>query len=143
MFIHIGNAQETIVHFNKDISFGEFYASSGSRGTICISNSGGINPSQDISLLGADSHPASVIVSTKSKTPLDIRIEVRAERLQSQKGNRLALKLNAPDNNFHTIMRGKPAEIHLGGCLEIVPEAASVSGDFKGIISVDVFILNK
>jgi len=40
-------------------------------------------------------------------------------------------------------MRGKPAEIYLGGCLEIVPEATSVSGEFKGIISVDVFILNK
>jgi hypothetical protein len=143
MLTDIGNAQETFVHFNKDISFGKFYVSNGSSGTICISNSGGINPSQNINLLGADDHPASVIITTKSKTPIDIKIEVRAERLQSQKGNRLALTLNTPDNTFYTIMRGKPAEIYLGGCLEIVPEATSVSGEFKGIISVDVFILNK
>lgn len=143
MLIDIGNAQETFVHFNRDISFGKFYASEGSSGTICISNSGGVNPSQNINLLGADAHSAAVIVSTKSKTPLDIKIEVRAERLQSPKGNRLVLNLNAPDRTFYTIMQGKPAEIFLGGCLEIVQEAASVSGEFKGIISVDVFILNK
>lgn len=143
MLTVIGNAQETFVHFNRDISFGEFYTSEASSGTICIFNSGGVTFSQNINLLGADAHSASVIVSTKSKTPIDIKIEVRADRLQSQNGNRLALTLNTPDNTFYTIMLGKPAEIYLGGCLEIEPEATSVSGDFKGVISVDVFILNK
>ena len=131
------------MHFNRNISFGEFYAAAGSSGTICISNSGGVTPSQNINLYGADTHPASVVVSTKSETPLDISIEVRAERLQGQNGNRLALSLNAPDKTFYTIMRGKPAEFDLGGCLEIVPEATSASGEYNGIISVDVFILNK
>jgi len=143
MLTVIGYAQETFVHFNRDISFGKFYASKGFGGTICISNSGGINPSQNINLLGADAHPAAVMVSTTSETPLNIKIEVRAGSLQSQKGNRLALALNAPEKFFYTIMRGKPAAINLGGCLEIVPEATSISAEFKGAISVDVFILNK
>lgn len=131
------------MHFNRNISFGEFYNSAGSSGTICISNSGGVIPSQNINLLGADAHPASVIVSTISETPLDIRIEVRAQRLQGQNGKRLGLSLNVPDKIFYTIMRGKPAEFTLGGCLEIVPEATSASGEFNGVISVDIFILNK
>lgn len=141
-FTFAGNAQETFVHFNRNISFGDFYASEGSNGSICISNSGGISPSQNITLLGADAHPALVTISTTSETPINIRIEVRAGRLLGGNGNRLAMALNAPDKNLYTIMRGKPAEISLGGCLKIVPEASSSSGDYNGVISVDVFIVN-
>lgn len=137
-----GYAQETFVHFNRNISFGEFYASEGSGGTICISNAGGINPSQNINLLGANVHPADITIATKSEIPVNIRIEVRAGRLQGRNGNRLALSLNTPDQTFFTIMRGKPAEISLGGCLQIGPEATSASGEYNGVISVDVFILN-
>lgn len=139
-FLH---AQETFVQFNRDISFGEFYASEGSSGNICISNSGEVLPTQNINLLNADAHPASVVVSTTSEIPIDIQIEARAQRLQSQEGRALVLTLNAPNKNFYTIVRGKPAIISLGGCLELPAGVASSAGHYNGSISVDVIILNE
>ena len=131
------------MHFNRNISFGEFYVSKGSGGTICISNAGVINPSQNINLLGANVHPALITIATKSETPLNIKIEVRAGDLKGGSGNRLGMILNAPDKTFFTIMRGKPAEISLGGCLQVAPEATSASGEYNGVISLDVLILNQ
>lgn len=131
------------MHFNRNISFGEFYTLEASSGTICISNSGGVTSSENINLLGADAHQASATVSTKSEAPVYIRIEVWAERLQSQTGNPLTLTLNAPEQTFYTVTRGKPTEIELGGCLEITPGGTLASGDYNGVISIDVFILNK
>lgn len=139
----IGYAQEVSVYFQKDLNFGKFYISGNVGGNIRIPNNGGIIPSPDVNLLSSEYQPAILVISTDSEEYIDIQIEASADRLKAQEGGNLRLRLNKPDKTYYSIKKGVPAEISLGGCLEIEPGGASTAGDHFGRISVNVIILNE
>lgn len=135
-------AQNISVHSEQELSFGTFYFSEGTGGTIKISDRGEWSSSGNAHLVIQNHHPAVFIISTDSPEPIDVQVETFAQAMQSPAKQNLYLSLDKLPS-IYTIQAGSPVQIILGGLLQIDPNTTTISGSYNGDVSLRVTLFNE
>lgn len=136
-------AQNIFVSAEQELSFGDFYFSGKSGGTVSISNTGLWSSTGNVHQINSTYQPAGFIISTDSRTPVKIQVDAPTGILTNSEGRSMSLTLNEVDIMYHSIQEGSPAQVFLGGTLEIDPEAVSSPGGYSGNVSIRVTIYNE
>lgn len=136
-------AQNIFISAEQELSFGNFYFSGKSGGTVTISNNGTWSSTGNIHQINSTYQPAGFIISTDSPVPVKIQVSTPSSALTNAEGKSMSLTLNEPDKVVHSIQEGSPVQVFLGGTLEIDPEAVSSPGGYSGNISIRVTIYNE
>lgn len=138
-----GYSQNIHVFPEQPLTFGEFYFSGSSGGTIDVTASGDWVASGEVHQLHPTHQPALFTITTDSQTPVYIQVEIYSGNLQDQEGNKLRLIPEQPENYTFSIQQGKPLKLHIGGRLEIEPGAVSGGGNFSGDFSIRAILVNE
>lgn len=136
-------AQNINISTEQDLSFGEFYISGTTGGTIEISDSGTWNSSGGIQLLNPTHQPAVFLLSTSSPTPVEVQVETSSSSLTNAEGKKMILRLNSTGITSYTISQGTPKKISLGGTLRMDADIGNSPGDYSGNVLIRVMIYNE
>lgn len=136
-------AQNIFVSAEQELSFGDFYFSGKSGGTVSISNEGIWGSTGNVHQINSTYQPAGFIISTDSRIPVKIQVDTPTGILTNAAGNSMSLELNEVESIYYSVQEGSPAQIFIGGTLKIGPEAVSSPGGYSGNISIRVTIYNE
>jgi hypothetical protein len=137
LFGTVAQAQKIYITTEQSLVFGDFYFSSGTdSGIISLSNTGEWSATGNIHQLRSNHQPAVFIISTESKTPVNVRVDVMTGTLSNENGNAISLDPEDSGIQFCKVQRGFPATISIGGSLEITPKNKNDQGDYQGSISI-------
>lgn len=139
----LSTAQNIFVSAEQELSFGDFYFSGKSGGTVSISNEGIWSSTGNVHQISSTYQPAGFIISTDSRTPVKIQVEAPTRIPTNAEGKSISLTLNEVDTMYHSVQEGSPVHVFLGGTLKIDPEAVSSPGGYSGNISIRVTIYNE
>jgi hypothetical protein len=133
----VAQSQKIHIAVEQNLFFGDFYLSSGTdSGTVSLSNNGEWSSTGNIHQLLSNQQPAIFNISTKSKTPVNVRVEVMTGTFINAKGNTISLHPEDSGIQFCKVKRGFPEIISIGGTLKITPKNKNYQGNYKGSISI-------
>ena len=133
----VAQSQKIYITTEQNLFFGDFYLSSGTdSGTVSLSNNGEWSSTGNIHQLLSNQQPAIFNISTKSKTPVNVRVEVMTGTFINAKGNTISLHPEDSGIQFCKVKRGFPEIISIGGTLKITPKNKNYQGNYKGSISI-------
>jgi hypothetical protein len=140
----IGQSQNIHIAVEQDLSFGDFYFSGNTAsGTVTLSNNGEWSATGNIHQLRSNHQPAVFNISTESRTPVNVGVEILTRTLTNQNGDVITLDTKDSRITFYKIRRGYPARVFIGGSLKITPKTEYSQGDYKGSISIIVTAYNE
>jgi len=130
-------SQDIYITVEQNLVFGDFYLSSGTdSGTVSVSNNGEWSSTGNIHQLLSNHQPAVFNISTKSKTPVNVRVEVMTGTLSNENGYTISLNPQDSGVQFCKVQKGLPVTISIGASLEITPKNKNDQGDYQGNISI-------
>lgn len=137
LFGAVSQAQKIHITVEQNLVFGDFYLSNGTdSGTISLSNTGEWSATGNIHQLLSNHQPAVFNISTKSKTPVNVRVEVMTGTLSNENGYTISLHPQDSGIQFCKVRKGFPVTISRGANLEITPKNKNYLGDYQGNISI-------
>jgi len=133
----LARSQKIDIAVEQNLFFGDFYLSNGTdSGTVSLSNNGEWSSTGNIHQLLSNHQPAVFNISTKSKTPVNVRVEVMTGTFINANGNTISLHPEDSGIQFCKVKRGFPVIISIGGTLNITPKNKNYQGNYKGSISI-------
>ncbi|AFU69868.1 hypothetical protein P700755_003218 [Psychroflexus torquis ATCC 700755] len=130
-------SQNIYITVEQNLVFGNFYLSNGTdSGTVSLSNKGEWSSSRNIHQLLSNHQPAVFNISTKSKTPVNVRVEVMTGTLSNENGYTISLNPQDSGIQFYKVQKGLPVTISRGANLEVTPKNKNYRGDYQGNISI-------
>jgi hypothetical protein len=140
----VAQSQKIHIAVEQNLFFGDFYLSSGTdSGTVSLSNNGEWSSTGNIHQLLSNQQPAIFNISTKSKTPVTVRVEVITGNLSNENGYAISLHPEDSGIQFYKVKRGFPETISIGGTLRITPKNKNYQGNYKGSISITATVYSE
>lgn len=133
----VAQSQKFHIAVEQNLVFGDFYLSSGTdSGTVSVSNNGEWSSTGNIHQLLSNHQPAVFNISTKSQTPVHVRVDVTTGTLINANGYAISLDPKDSGIQFYKVQRGFPVTVSIGGSLKITPKNKNYQGDYQGSISI-------
>lgn len=135
-------AQNIYVYPEQDLTFGSFYLSGGTGGTVTVSNTGEWSSTGDVNIIGAGPRPAVYSIVTDSPIPITVEVETLSGTLSNSSGKEMNLEAGETNTELYLIQQGSPLQIFVGGRLEVDAKTASSPGDYNGQAWIRVSLYN-